>query len=430
MPSQGTENSAVSRLRRALAAIQASPAERDRAIKQCLSELRSLADLQGAVTMVEWGASATDEETTTIDRANYALVLARFTNAVRQILHYGQPANVAGTTEMLGRMAALAHATGEPLTLVRGFAPDLADVVIKGPPGLRGLAARTLAQIEPPASIAVPVLSELLRADDASLRRVAADGFVLLLQNALRATGTSGPVLHPAPRHVLVLAASTVLPAVHMGLDDVQPEVRRRCLESIGLACAALTRLMEEHPQSDESSPRPPLGAEYDELRPLLQALRDQGPMLERFLHDVDPQTRILTHKALEELGVARELWLQRCAARREGADEKLLRELLREAVPGLAEELVHPDVHVRRSALDVLEMSGSLALPALPALTRALHDPDRFVRWSAVRTVGKLGPAAAPQTLADLNELLHDPDEELQKAAANALQRLQSPAR
>src|SRR5262249_3729362 len=150
-------------------------------------------------------------------------------------------------------------------------------------------------------------------------------------------------------------------------------------------------------------SPRRPLQAEYDELRPLLEALRDQGPILERFLHDEDPQARILTHKALEELGVARAGWLQRCAACREGADEKLIRELLHQAVPGLAEELAYPDVRVRRSALDVLEMSGSLALPALPALTRALHDPDRFVRWSAVRTVGKLGPAAAPQTLADL---------------------------
>jgi HEAT repeat protein len=423
------ESAAVSRLRHTLAAIHANPAERDRAIKQCTAELRSLADLQGAVMMVEWRASATDEGTATSDRANYAIVLARFTNAVRQILHHGQPANVVGTIEMLGRMATLAHATGEPLTLVRGFAPDLADVVMKGPPGLRGLATRTLAQIEPPVFIAVPVLSELLRAEDPTLRRAAADGFVLLLQNALQATGTSGPVLHPAPRRDLILAASAVLPAVHAGLDDVQPEVRRRCLETIGLACAALTRLMEEHPRSDESSPPRPLEAEYDELRPLLQALRHQGSLLERFLHDGDPQTRILTHKALEELGVARDRWLQRCTARREGADEKLLRDLLHEAIPGLAEELAHPDVQVRRSALDVLEMSGSLALPALPALTRALHDPDRFVRWSAVRTVGKLGPAAAPQTLADLNELLQDPDEELRKAAVNALQRLQSPA-
>ncbi|MGH7224335.1 MAG: HEAT repeat domain-containing protein, partial [Gemmataceae bacterium] len=132
-------------------------------------------------------------------------------------------------------------------------------------------------------------------------------------------------------------------------------------------------------------------------------------------------------HKALEELGIARERWLRRCAARREDADEKLLRAMLDEAVPRLAEALTHPDVGVRRSALDVLEMSGSLARPALPALTRALRDPDRFVRWSAVRTVGKFGPSAPPQTLPSLLQMLNDPDEGLRKAAADALERLRS---
>jgi hypothetical protein len=429
MQPQEPESEAVSRLHRALVQTYPSPAERDRALKQCLSGLRSLADLQRAATLVEWSGSATDEEAAAVDRANHATVIERFTRAVHQILRRGEPAKAAGTMEMLGRMAARAHAAGEPLTLIRGFAPDLADLVIQGPPPLRGLAARTLAQIEPPVFVAVPALTELLRTEDAALRRAAADGFVLLIQNALQATGESGLVLRPAPRSDLVLVASTVLPAVHAGLDDAQPEVRRRCLESIGLACTALTRLMEEPPEIEESSPRRPLQAEYEELRPLLQALRDQGPLLERFLHDQDPEARILTHKALEELGVARERWLRRCAAHREGVDEKLLAELLHEALPGLAESLAYPDVRVRRSALDVLEMSGPLALPALPTLTRALRDPDRFVRWSAVRTVGKLGPSAASQTLSDLTQLLNDPDEELRKAAANALERLRSPS-
>lgn len=429
MPAPEPESAAVSQLRRALLQTYASPAERDRAIKQCLSALRSLADLQGAATLMEWRGSAADEEAAAVDRANQATVIAWFTKAVRQILHHGQPASVAGTLEMLGRMAALAHATSEPLTLVRGFAPDLADLVTQGPLALRGLAARTLAQMEPPVFVAVPALTNLLRAEDPALCRAAADGFVLLLQTALQAIDESGTLLLPASRRDLVLVASTVLPAVHMSLDDARPEVRHRCLECIGLACAVLTRLVEQTWHRDETSPGRPPKEEYDELAPLLQALRDQGPILERFLHDPDPQTRILTNKALEELGVARQRWLQRCAARREGADEKLLSELLHEAVPGVAEELVHPDVLVRRSALDVLEMSGSLALPALPALTRALHDPDRFVRWSAVRTVGKLGPAAAPQTLANLNDLLRDPDEDLRKAAAHALQRLRNPA-
>jgi HEAT repeat protein len=329
------------------------------------------------------------------------------------------------TMETLGRMADEARASGQSLALVRGFADDLAALAAQGPPHLRSQAAHTLAQIGAPIRVAVPALTALLRSEDAELRRAAADSFAQLLQNQLNATG---PVFDPASRSELVLAASTILPAVRMGLDDRRSEVRRRCLETIGLACAALTRLMEGPISTDGPSTRRSLQAEYEELRPLLSALRAQGPELERLLYYSDPETRVLIHKVLEELGVARDRWLRRCAARREEADEKVLGELLREAVPRVAEALAHPDVRVRRSALDVLEMSGPLALPALPALTHALRDPDRFVRWSAVRTVGKLGPSAAPQTRADLLRLLNDPDVDLRKAAAHALERLQMP--
>jgi hypothetical protein len=348
-----------------------------------------------------------------------------FINSVRRNLLQGDSAGAECTMEMLGRMAEQSRAAGEPLTLVRGFAGDLANLVALGSPRLRGLAARTLAQIEPPVREAVPALSDLLRNEDVELRRAAAESFVLLIRNELNALG---PTVHPASRGNLVLAASMILPAVRPGLDDVRPDVRHLCLETTGLACTALTRLMDEPVGNDENARRP-LEAEYEELRPLLLALRNQGPALEGLLHNDDPETRILTHKVLEELGVARGRWLRRCAAQQEKTDEQLLAGLLHQAVPNLAEELVHPDVRVRRSALDVLEMSGSLAVPALPALTRALRDPDRFVRWSAVRTVGKLGPSVAPQTRADLTRLLSDPDVDLRKAAANALQRLQTPS-
>lgn len=425
--SRQPESASVSQLRRVLQSTYPNPTERDRAIKQALTELHSLSDLQAAALLMEWRTSASEDETAAVDRSNHAIVIDWFTQSVRRILRRGDPASTASLMEMLGQIAARARASREPLTLVHGIAGDLADLVIQGPPSLRGLTARTLAQIEPPVFVAVPALTELLQNEDAELRHAAADSFALLLHNALNAAGETGLVSRPALRNDLVLATSIVLPAVHRGLEDVRPEVRRRCLETIGFACDALTRLMDEPLGNDDPSARRPLQAEYEELRPLLLALHDLGPILEHFLHNDDPEMRILTHKALEDLGVARSRWLHRCAALQQGAEEKLLGGLLHEALPGLAEELTHPDVRVRRSALDVLETSGPLAMPALPALTRALRDPDRFVRWSAVRTVGKLGPSAAPQTIADLTRLLNDPDEDLRKAAAHALERLRS---
>lgn len=425
--SRQPESAAVQRLRRALQASYPSLTERDRVLKECLANLHTLADWQAAVTLMEWHESATEGEQAAVDRANHAAAIAWFIKSVRQILQAGDAAGAANTMEMLGRMAAQARAVGEPLTLVRGFADDLAALALQGPPCLRGLAARTLAQIEPPVLVAVPALTALLRNEEVELRLAAADSFALLIRNSLNSVSESALVPRPAARGDLVVAASTVLPALRIGLDDGRLEVRRHCLETIGLICTALSRLMDESLGTGDPSARKTLQAEYEELRPLLLALHEQGPILEHFLHNGDPETRILTHKALEELGVARGRWLHRCASRGQQADEKLLGELLYEAVPRLSEELIHPDVRVRRSALDVLEMSGPLALPALPALTRALRDPDRFVRWSAVRTVGKLGPSAAPQTRDDLTRLLNDPDADLRKAAASALEHLQA---
>jgi HEAT repeat protein len=427
-PSRQPESAAVSQLRRVLLATYSDPAERDCAIKQCISELRSLDDLQAAAMLREWRTSSPEEAATAVDRSNNALATEKFTQFVRRLLSQGEPASRVSMMDRLVQIASQLRIAGEPLTLVHGFAGDLADLVLVGPPNLRGLAARTLAEIEPPVFVAVPAMTALLQNQDGELRRAAADSLAVLLQRSFTAVVETGLVSRPSSRSDLILTASTVLPAVHRGLEDASPEVRRRCLETVGVACEALTRLMDESVGRDEASARRPLEADYEELRPLLSALHDLGPVLERSLHNGDPETRIMTHKALENLAVARGVWLQRCAARRNVAEEKLLCELLQASLPELAGELVHPDVRVRRSAVDVLETSGSLAMPALPALSRALHDPDRFVRWSAVRTVGKLGPSAAPQTIAEVERLLRDPDEDLRKAAANALERFRSP--
>ncbi|HEY7425922.1 MAG TPA: HEAT repeat domain-containing protein [Gemmataceae bacterium] len=421
---QGMDGDPVDRLRLALEANYPDVPTRDQSVKQCLAGLRSLSDLQRAVLLVEWHESFPDAAAAAVDQANQAQLMEWFHSSVRRVLRQGDPPAVAAMIARLAEMADTARASGEPIDVVRRFGPELADLVIQGPPSRRAAAARTLAQIEPPVFVAVPALGDLLQAKEAELRLAAADGFANLIHNALQAVGSGAAVVRPAPRSELVLVASSVLPAVHHGLDDARPEVRRRCLETIGLAAAALTKLLED------PSARRTRQAEREELQPLLLALRDQGPILARSLRDGDPEVRILTHKTLEELSFARERWVQHRAQAddpAEGREEDMLGEVLHDALPGLAAALGHPDVRVRRSALDALEMCGLLALPVVPALTQALHDPDRFVRWSAVRTVGKLGPSAAPQTVSDLSRLLRDPDLDLRKAAAAALARLQS---
>jgi HEAT repeat protein len=424
----------VESLRHALQASYPHAEARDRAIKHCLSEIHALPDLQRALALVEW-REAIQEEDGAVDRANQARAIEWFTTSMRRVLRQGDAPALAEALELLARTIALARASGEPATLARAFAPELADLVIQGPPRLRGVAAHVLGRCEPSVYLAVPALGELLQTGDAESRRAAAEALTSLILNAMQALADQeGVGARPAPRRLLVLTACSVLPAVHRGLDDPSPEVRRRSLEALGLACASLSRLIEspaQHTAPDiqgaPAEPRP-LDAEQEELRPLVLALRDQGPMLARSLHDADIEARILAHKALEELGLGRQRWMRRClssGASVEGQEEALLREVLQQSVSGLAQSLKHPDVRVRRSALDALEVLGPLALPALPALTQALHDPDHFVRWSAVRAVGKLDLSDASPVVPDLTRLLNDPDVDLRRAAATALTRL-----
>jgi HEAT repeat protein len=414
----------VRRLRGALQASYDTAADRAAAIKQCLADLHTLADLQRAVLLVEWRADCPGDETAEGDRVSQAALIEWFSASVQDVLRKGDPAAVAATIDVIDQTASVLHANGEPATLTRRFAPELAELVVQGPPGIRQASARTLGQIEPSVFIAVPALEQLLQSGAAELRLTAADALANLIQNTLQTLGNAGEsARRPAQRSELILTASSVLPAIHEGLDDARPEVRRRCLEAIGLAANALGRLI-----SDEAfAARQPLAAEREELGPLLLALRDQGPVLARSLRDGDASVRVLTHRALEELGHAHGCWVQRCASAPMPEDD-LLRGVLRDAVPGLAAALGDDDARVRRSAIDALEMAGPEALPALPALAHTLGDPDRFIRWSAIRTLGKLGPPAAGWAVPGLTHLLHDPDVDLRKAAAAALARLNSP--
>jgi HEAT repeat protein len=70
---------------------------------------------------------------------------------------------------------------------------------------------------------------------------------------------------------------------------------------------------------------------------------------------------------------------------------------------------LSDPDFRVRLVSIDVLEIRGGAAAPAIPALVRALRDPNKFVRWAAARTLGKLAPRQGDDVVPALLRLLDD---------------------
>jgi HEAT repeat protein len=94
----------------------------------------------------------------------------------------------------------------------------------------------------------------------------------------------------------------------------------------------------------------------------------------------------------------------------------------LKEILPGLTD----PNVRGRLATMDILENLEDQAQPAVDQIVKALQDPNRYVRWSACRVLGKFGRDKVKPDLVvpGLAKVLRDPDLDLQIAAANALER------
>src|SRR5262249_53712689 len=150
--------------------------------------------------------------------------------------------------------------------------------------GVREAAARTLGQVHPVPEAAAAALGRMLGTGEPSRRLAAADGLAYLM------AGGEGD---------LVRVGCAVLPASLPGAADVCPEVRRRCLATIGGAADALQQAAllgnGAQPGTCPLTPRA-------ELLPLLLALEDQWPALGCALADPDAEVRGRARLAVESL--------------------------------------------------------------------------------------------------------------------------------
>jgi HEAT repeat protein len=152
-------------------------------------------------------------------------------------------------------------------------------------------------------------------------------------------------------------------------LDDAEPNVRRYAIEALGA-----------------------FGADARRLR----------PRVERALKDPDANVKIAALRVLGVFGPVR------CAP--------------------LAEKLTDPEEQVAVKAAEVLASSCAEFPETVPALARALGDDRYWVRRSAIKALGTLGPRSAPAVPA-LVRLL-GPKSDTAKHAARALGKIGPDAR
>ncbi len=449
--------------------------DRERTLQERAEAVRSLGDLGRALLLEEWGYDYLEPKMEDIDKKVWTGMADRFSRDAREALRPGgEPLRAQATATLLGEMAAAAQAPGARVTRLQGrladLAPDLARLTgLDSEPGpVRVAALLALGKIAPRAPEGLAAVESVLRGAAVARRRAAAQALVSLVRVPTQAQELTATYTKAAPGEaktppIPVDLSERVVPVAATGLDDEDAEVRRLCLEAVHEAALNLREMVltpaalpalaltpEERRQEvsrDETS--------GPSVRGLIDALSAASPKVARLTRDQAADVRVLALQTLEEMGYARQRMnlrqapatppvvppakkpmkaeapaapLMQVALADEGPRDPLLRGLER-VLPEVTAAVSDPDVRVRLTAIDVIEMLGPDGLPAAPALIRALADVDPFVRWAASRTLGKMIPPDATHVNPALVEavpglalLLGDPDLDLRLAAAQAL--------
>jgi HEAT repeat protein len=441
----------VEALRQVLNARAVPSKAREKALQAAIEDLRTLGQMRRALALQEWGDTDPDETIAAVDQPARKELATRFEQGVRAALTAADPTTRRAAADMLAEIGTTVRGVGTAVGgLARDFGPDLAERVRKDVPAVRVTAARALGLVNPDPEVAVPALAELLRAPTAAERAAAAEAFYNLVYtaswNATRPTGAGGQGVVVLPAEV-VAVGKAVIPEASRALGDPSPLVRRSAADALNQSAQAITKLVPEPRAGDEFLPADPLrkggrdvAGDPNILQPMLAAFKNEAQVLARGVHDPDAEVRLRVRRTLEELGVGRVRLLRRAQSQAD-AERELKGELkerltiptlpedplldtLRPALPALAAGLRDRNVQARLAALDALEPMITKAGPAAPALVQALGDDDRFVRWAAARTLGRIGPVPGVDAVTPLARMLRDPDLDLARGAALALSR------
>jgi RNA polymerase sigma factor (sigma-70 family) len=404
-------------------------------------DLRTIGDIRQALALEDWLDQSQDQVVVAIDGPVRQGLIARFVKEVRGVLTAGTAESKLAAAAMLGEMGVSVRGATPATTVGREFAPDLVQLLRQADGPIQATAAHALARIGPEPAMAAAALRDLLGAGRAEARRAAAGALVDLarvpIQRAKRWT------TQPDQKEAAATAVALIPIAGH-AITDADPAIRQSGLEAIGASAEMLGAVVHDSLGAEQFPPpgRKPTAEEltfinaYQKeveeeralLLPVAHSLAQHVPAVGRASSDRERGVCLAANQALESMTEARLRLAQKAASVPLGptptTSEDPLAEPLRNTVPFLAARLTDQDMDVRLASLYVLETLGAEAAPALAELVRALGDPDPFVRWGAVRALGKLAPLEADQAVSVLARRLEDENQDVRLTAAAALER------
>jgi HEAT repeat protein len=437
-------------------------AARKEALARNTADLRTIGDLRRALLLHEWLDEDQDRQLAQVDREARDKVVERLQRALRRVLKEGDAPSQMAAATMIGEMGMTIHLTGTKTSFAQLLAPDLVETLGTGTPDTQEAAARALGLINPDPKVAMPALERALQKGSVDTRRAAGEAFVNLVQKISqisRAKGQSVLGVQSTPAEVVNMGAMAVRAAAH-GLNDKDVQVRRHCLDAFRSAAVALTESLPSlerrgvsYDSLGVSRSDQLLFEEFADVTALAEALADQGPALDVALKASDVESRILAARTLEFMADAQKRLGHRApappvpgsrasldnsvliAAALESTDfleaqvnpahraEDALKKL-QDRLPALIVALQDPESRVRLAVLDVLETMAEDAGSATGVLIKVLNDPDPFVRWSAMRTLSRIGPAKGVAAVEPLTRHFNDRDLDVRLASMQVIER------
>ncbi len=426
-----------------------------------VKNLKTIGELRRALALEEWkdnpSGQVINEELRAIDADMRKLVAQRLTKAIQIEAEKGDAASRMALANLICEMGPTIRSVGGDK---KGFARSLTKEVIQLAQdknyAVRQQALRALGNIFPDPKEASAVFQAALEKENPDLKLLAAKGLGQLIRNVdflQKQKGTSASGVDADQGDVLD-AVLAVLGANGAGLKSSDARVRAQSLRNIqagadamagiiknpflvGITFPSESRRLTPEEKAFILSKHDDVTFEIKSYLPIINALRDQAPMLARSLDDSDSQVRLAALEALENIAIARIRLKKRVQSVPMVPDEKSKddrgnRELLKANDPlelfvgknlgAILNLLRDPDPRARRMAVEFLELIEDAATPALPLLVTSLTDEDRYVRRSAARTIANIAPEKAALAVPGLANLLNDSDLNVRRAAAKTL--------
>ncbi|HZZ78072.1 MAG TPA: HEAT repeat domain-containing protein [Gemmataceae bacterium] len=426
--------------------------------------LNTISELRRAYFFTDWLRDAPLDDRDLLEKAR-ARVEKRLTEAVRRAALTPDADRQIAACILIAELAE----TEQPdqRSPAGKFASRFTDILVgkKGNDGLvrdadvriRQAAIHALGKITPPPGLAVPALRLVLKQDELGPRRLAAYALSDLVRNAsYRSRADEWAVINAAVAEAVA----------QLGVANQDEQIRGYSIQAI----IASSRNITEHRWTTQyKAAEDPIQFELDKktdklmletpLQDLLQSYRAAMPRLVGALEsDPSPNIKLTALESVNQIVIAR-FKITEKLQEKQGKPLIARSELLRvyhapdpvdplltgswQAIPGVLKS--SNDIRLKRGAMSLLEriaedidasieskkldkkVTENMLRQFVRAMTPALRDPDRFVRWTAARTLRYLSPEYFDEeVILGLGQMLIDPeqrDPDLTMAAAVTLE-------